>query len=96
MDSLNQRIIYNHICTPNTLPIKYTDYEVPNAWGGWILDNLNSGEVEITYLFYVDQGGMLPNWLVQLLNADTPMRTFSNIRGWEQPEDVPLLGRVHE
>jgi len=79
-DQSQEFLFYDQICSLNLSPEKRINEQIPQAWGGWRLKKLESGEVEIQYILSADQGGRLPTWLINILSADNPHKTLLNLK----------------
>ncbi len=83
-------LFYDQICSLNVSAEKRVNEQIPQAWGGWRLRELESGEVEIQYILSADQGGKLPTWLINILSADNPHKTLCNLKALvDEPKSNP-------
>ena len=64
---------------PEYLPAKDKLVRVKGK-GGWLVKDLGSGKLELTFWMEVDPGGEIPAWLVNTFIEDTPYVTMVNVR----------------
>jgi hypothetical protein len=50
------------------------------ANGSWQLKPLGKSKIELTYLFYGDPAGSIPNSVINMFIVDGPYTTFSNLK----------------
>lgn len=64
----------------------YTDknddfLRITNSKGSWIFTSNNTDKmVVVTYQFFGDPGGNMPNWLINMFIVDGPFETLKNLR----------------
>jgi ribosome-associated toxin RatA of RatAB toxin-antitoxin module len=60
---------------------KNKDYiHMPELVGTWIFTPMEEGMVEVTYQVHANPGGSLPNWMVNAIVIETPLKTLLNLR----------------
>ena len=74
-------LVYNQVCSNNTMPEKVRNSAVVQAFASWRLTPMSESEVKITYYLTVDQRGKIPTWIINMLNPDAPFDTLSNLQG---------------
>lgn len=48
----------------------------------WVLTPQKNGTIEIVYQLFVDPGGAVPAWIVNLAVVDGPFETLNNMKTW--------------
>ncbi|MCB0689447.1 MAG: hypothetical protein KDC53_23070 [Saprospiraceae bacterium] len=82
-DSNTASLVYDQVCSTNTLPDKGNSGIASQAFVTWRLQPVSETETRISYNFTIQQGGRIPNWLLSMLTADEPYKTLSNLRDLE-------------
>jgi len=60
---------------------KHKDYiRIIDALGKWEFTPIEDGKIEITYKFYADPAGSLPNWVINMFIVDGPYETLTNLK----------------
>ena len=52
----------------------------------WVLTPQKNGTIEIVYQLFVDPGGYVPAWLVNMAVIDGPFETLNNMKSWVAKE----------
>lgn len=82
-DDMSASLVYDQVCSTNTLPEKGNPGLASQAFVSWRLHPLNETETQITYNFTIQQGGRIPNWLLAMMSADEPYKTLANLKNLE-------------
>jgi len=82
-DNRSAALIYDQICSTNTLPESKHEELTSQAFVSWRLEPIGENQVKITYNLTVQQGGRIPNWLISMLSADGPYKTLANLKDME-------------
>lgn len=53
---------------------------IQSSKGLWIITPLSKSRVNVIYTLQVDPGGNIPAWLVNMLAADSPMKSFEGLK----------------
>lgn len=86
-DPKDRSLVYDQVCSTNTLPERSPSGSVMQVFGSWRLHPVSESEIEVTYMLTVDKGGKIPNWLINMLNADSPFKILSNLRTMQPPQE---------
>ena len=91
-DSRDGSLVYNQVCSSNTLPEKIKNGTIMQAFASWRLKPISEDEIEVTFYLMVDKGGRIPSWLINLLSPDNPHEILSNLksRGWLPDGELAL------
>ena len=65
---------------PNYLPENNNYVRIPYLTGEWSITPIKSGSMEISYTAHIEPGGNIPDWVVNALLVDTPMKTFVQMK----------------
>ncbi len=79
-DRRSATLVYDQICSTNTIPDRNRHGSILQAFVSWRLDPINDDQVKITMAMTVDKGGKIPNWMINMLSADAPYHTLSNLK----------------
>jgi hypothetical protein len=82
-DEITNILIYDQVCSTNTLPEKNNPGVASKAFVSWRLQPVSETETKISYNFTIQQGGRIPNWLLSMLSADAPYKTLANLKDQE-------------
>lgn len=66
-------------CDPDFISEKEGIVRVPDCHSLWTLEPLGNGEVRVSLELYVDLGGNIPKWLLNLVITKGPYRTLRNM-----------------
>ena len=80
-DSRDGSLVYNQVCSSNTMPEKIKHGTIMQAFASWRLKPISEDEIEVTFYLHVDKGGRIPSWLINLLSPDNPHEILVNLRG---------------
>ena len=91
-DSKSQ--VMRHVFTsePSYLPSDSSMQRVGRQEGEWRLRPVGNGEVEVTFVSFVDMGKDAPNWLVKQIAMDMPFESLKKLR--EIPKDQYRSGAL--
>ena len=87
-DDHQQALIYDLVCSSNTLPEKGNHGTVMQAFITWWLQPISEDEIKVIYYMTVDRGGKLPTWMISMMNPDLPFKTLENLRAQGYASDV--------
>lgn len=76
----NGTITYTLNCTPDYIEEQDNFLRIKEAKGIWLFVPTDTNNIEITYQFYGDPAGSLPNWIINLFIVDGPFETLKNIK----------------
>lgn len=79
-DAQDGVLIYDQVCSTNTLPERIKESAITQVFGNWRLRPVSESEVEVTYILMVDRAGRMTSWLLHMLNPDTPYNMLNNLR----------------
>ncbi len=79
-DEIDGSLVYNQVCSNNTMPEKIRKSSVVQAFASWRLTPMSEHEVKITYYLTVDKRGKIPGWVINFLNPDSPYETLHNLQ----------------
>lgn len=65
---------------PGFVPVKDGIVRIHSSKGLWILTPVKKDLVKVVYTLQVDPGGNIPAWLVNLLAASGPMKSFQGLK----------------
>ncbi len=65
---------------PEYLPVLKSHIRIRSYHAFWILTPKPGGLVEINYAVNFDPAGSLPDWVVNMVSAEGPMKTVKNLR----------------
>ncbi len=82
-DQSTATLIYDMVCSTNTLPEKNNHGIASQAFVSWRLQPVSETEVRVSYNFTIHQGGRIPNWLLTMLSAESPYKTLANLKDRE-------------
>lgn len=82
-DDNTASLVYDQVCSTNTLPEKSNHGIASQAFVTWRLQPITETETKITYNFTIQQGGRIPNWLLSMMSADEPYKTLANLKDLE-------------
>ena len=71
---------YNFACKPGHYDEQNKMIRVEVAAGSWRLTPLDNGAIEVYHTFYMDPGGTIPDWVVNMFIVDGPYKTLKNLR----------------
>ncbi len=86
-DDRKQALVYDQVCSSNTLPDKNQYGSVLQTFSSWWLEPINDDEIKIVYYTTVDKGGKLPAWVIGMLNPEIPYKTLENLRSQAYSSD---------
>ncbi len=89
-DDRLELMIIDQVCSNNTLPEKNNPGVSQKVFVSWILEP-KEDEVKITYVLTVDHRGSIPNWMLTMLNADTPYQMLLKLRNSPDDEVIAIL-----
>lgn len=76
----NGKVVYLIENAPEAYP-KQKDFErIPRAGGKWELKSMGDEQCEVSYQFYADPGGNVPNWLVKMFIVQGPYNSFVKMK----------------
>lgn len=81
-DERRQAMVYDLVCSSNTLPDKNDYGAIMQTFTSWWLEPVSEDEVKIIYYTTVDMGGKIPAWVISLLNPELPYKTLENLRAY--------------
>lgn len=84
-DSKSQVLRQVYSAEPGYLPSDSNLQRVTRQEGEWRLRPVGNGEVEVTFISFVDMGRDAPKWLVQQMAMDMPFESLRRMR--EAPKD---------
>jgi len=61
---------------PGFVPVKNGVVRINSSKGFWVITPIAQNKVKVKYTLQVDPGGNIPAWLVNMLAADSPMKSF--------------------
>ncbi|HEY8927713.1 MAG TPA: START domain-containing protein [Mucilaginibacter sp.] len=61
---------------PGFVPVKNGIVRISSSKGFWVITPVGENRVKVKYTLQVDPGGNIPAWLVNMLAADSPMKSF--------------------
>ena len=64
----------------NVVPEKPENVRIKNYWQKWYIKPLEKGNVQIILEGSVDPGGIVPNWLLNMVITETPLKVIRNLR----------------
>lgn len=76
----NGTITYTLNCVPTFIEEQTDFLRIKEAKGIWQFVPTDNNKIEITYQFYGDPAGSLPNWIINLFIVDGPYETLKNIK----------------
>ncbi len=80
---------------PNYLA-KNKDYvRVPYLTGEWTIIPVKNDSIKVSYIAHIEPGGSLPDWLVNRLLIDTPLKTFIEMKKILPQEKYQLATRAY-
>ena len=82
-DTNTASLVYDQVCSTNTLPEKNNPSMATQAFVSWRLQPVSETETKISYNFTIQQGGRVPNWLLTMTSADGPYKTLANLKNLE-------------
>jgi hypothetical protein len=53
---------------------------MPELLGTWVFTPMEDGMVEVSYQVHANPGGSLPDWMVNAIVVETPLKTLLNLR----------------
>lgn len=62
------------------VPVKEGVTRIYESKGQWIITPINKDNVKVVYTLQVDPGGNFPAWLINLLAAEGPVKSFQALR----------------
>lgn len=83
--SENGTVVYEIFSSPDYIKEKEDFLRIRAAKGKWQLVPMEGDKIEITYQFYGDPAGNLPNWLINMFVVDGPFETLRNLKGLVEP-----------
>ncbi len=82
-DPATATLVYDMVCSTNTLPEKNNYGIATQAFVSWRLQPISETEVRVSCNLTIQQGGRIPNWLLSMLDAETPYHTLSRLKSFE-------------
>jgi len=73
-------VVYELTSLPDYLEEKKGFTRIKNAFGKWQFIPKESGEIEITYQFFGDPEGHLPNWVINIFIVRSPYETLRDLK----------------
>jgi hypothetical protein len=64
---------------PNAIPVNAGKVRVPRFTGDWEVRPAGKNNLSITYFLFVDPGGSLPSWIVNMFIGKGPYETFKKL-----------------
>ena len=77
---------------PTLVPEKPGIVRVPESTGKWIITPVDKSKVSLEYTLFVNPGGAIPSWLINLFAAKGPMESFQKI---QEQVRKPQYNNVH-
>lgn len=65
---------------PGIVPEKKGIVRIERSNGKWTITPTGNGQINVEYSIFVDPGGDLPSWLVNMFATEGPLQIFRNIR----------------
>jgi hypothetical protein len=82
-DQATATLVYDMVCSTNTLPEKNNNGIAAQAFVSWRLQPISETEVRVSCNLTIQQGGRIPNWLLTMLDAESPYQTLSRLKSFE-------------
>ena len=73
-------VVYKITSLPDYIKEKEDFLRIRDANGKWQFVPKEGGKIEVTYQFYGDPAGSLPNWLINMFIVDGPYDTLINLK----------------
>jgi len=80
---------------PHYLPEKNDYVRVPYLTGEWAIVPIKNQTMEISYTAHIEPGGNIPDWLVNTLLVDTPLKTFIQMKKLLPQKKYQLAKRTY-
>ena len=79
--SVNEKGVITYSITNSSDYIKEKEdmIRIKEAEGNWQLTPMPNGEVKISYQFYADPAGSLPEWVINMFIVDAPFQMFESL-----------------
>ena len=65
---------------PGLVPEKKGIVRIERSNGKWTITPTGNGQINVEYSIFVDPGGDLPSWLVNMFATEGPLQIFRNLR----------------
>lgn len=73
-------VTYNLYSKPDYITAKEGYVRIRKAQGSWRFYRLNKNMVNVTFQFYADPGGNIPDWIINMFIVDGPYNSLINLR----------------
>ena len=74
-------MVIRTVGVPSAIPVKKGIVRVPHFTGDWYFKETGNNKLSIEYYLFVDPGGSLPAWVVNIFISRGPYETFSKLSG---------------
>ncbi|MEO7213496.1 START domain-containing protein [Mucilaginibacter sp.] len=65
---------------PGFVPVKDDIVRITASKGEWIITPIQKDKIKVVYTLQVDPGGNIPAWLINMLAAEGPTRSFQGLK----------------
>jgi hypothetical protein len=77
----SSKVVNIHIVSkPDYIPATSDNDRIKKSEGSWNFKPLGNGKVEVTYLFYTEPDGILPQWMVTPLVVGSIFKTMQGLK----------------
>ena len=72
--------IFNQFYLPHYIPEKESIVRMADYDGHWEVSDNGDGTTHVVYYMFVDPGGNIPDWTLNMVTEDAPYKTLENLR----------------
>ena len=73
------RIHTHTICAPDAIPVKSGIVRIQAYEARWLIEQVDEENIHVDYVSFVDPGGHIPAWIINLALTAGPMKTFEKL-----------------